>query len=133
MIGFEQFSAAIDKVIAQADAAAKATVAQAAAELEKSAKSNFSGTHKRGQPHVGGDLPNVVTGTLRRSITHEPVKKIGLGTWATTVGPTVVYGRRVELGLNGSKAYAYFSPAYRDLLKRFRDIAAENWRKALSP
>ena len=131
VLGLSEFRAAMDKVIAQADAAAKAIVTQGAASIEAAAKANFAGAHKKGQPHVGGDLPNVVTGTLRRSITHTSVVKVGLGTWGTTVGPTTVYGRRVELGFNGSKGYPFFGPAVEKNAKKLQDIAVKAWTAAI--
>jgi phage gpG-like protein len=47
---------------------------------------------------MGGSGPNVVTGTLRRSIVMEGPVRTGLGTATARVGPTVVYGRIQELG-----------------------------------
>ena len=132
IVGWSAFSAAIDRVVVEADAASKAIVSEGAAAIEKASKQNFSGTHKKGKPHVGGDLPNVVTGSLRRSIRHDPVRKVGFGTWGTTVGPTMVYGRRVELGFNGSKGYPFFDPAVKANGDRLREIAEKHWREALT-
>lgn len=131
-IGVREFEAAITRMVTEAEAAAKSTVTKSAALVEKAAKQNFEGTHKRGEPHQGGDKPNVVTGTLRRSIRHEPVRKLGVGTFGTTVGPATIYGRRVELGFAGSQGYPYFGPAVEANRERMLEIAQENWRNALS-
>jgi len=83
---------------------------------------NFEGVHKRGQPHVGGDKPNVVTGYLRRSIRMDPIVKVGRGHYVSKVGPNAIYGRSVELGYNGSKAYPYFTPAVHSAEQAFGEI-----------
>jgi hypothetical protein len=72
---------------------------QAALAIERQAKLNANtGVHPRGQGHIKGTGPgpNVVTGTLRRSITTEV--RYGFGSYVATVGPTVEYARAVELG-----------------------------------
>ena len=74
-------------------------ITQAALAIERQAKLNANtGVHPRGQGHIKGTGPgpNVVTGTLRRSITTEV--RYGFGTYIATVGPTVEYARAVELG-----------------------------------
>lgn len=129
--GLKALEGAIERVGGQADGAAKSIVARSAAVVEAAAKANFSGSHKKGEPHVGGDKPNVVTGTLRRSIRADAVTRHGLGDYGTTVGPRAVYGRRVELGWKGSKGYPFFEPAVRDVRPQLRAIAAEEWRKFL--
>ena len=49
-------------------------------------------------------------GTLRRSIIQE-VEKIGAFVWQGTVGPTVDYGKYVELGTDKMAARPYLYPA----------------------
>jgi hypothetical protein len=74
-------------------------ITQAALAIERQAKLNANtGVHPRGQGHIKGTGPgpNVVTGTLRRSITTEV--RYGFGSYVATVGPTVEYARAVELG-----------------------------------
>lgn len=94
-------------------------VAQAALKLERQAKLNANtGTHKRGEGHIPGTGPgpNVVTGTLRRSITTEV--RYGFGSYIATVGPTVEYARAVELGHPKwrGKRYPYLIPAAATLI-----------------
>ena len=79
--------------------AGETAIATAALAIERQAKLNANtGVHKRGEGHIPGTGPgpNVVTGTLRRSITTEV--RYGFGTYIATVGPTVEYARAVELG-----------------------------------
>lgn len=131
---------AFAKVSAQADLAARSIVAKAAAEAEKQAKAGFSGSHAKGEPHVGGNKPNIVTGNLRRSIKHDPVHRDGIASYGTTVGPTAVYGRRVELGYAGggggpghqrTRPFPYFEPGARRAQARFDAIAAAEWGRFL--
>jgi hypothetical protein len=137
LLGFHEFEAALEKVIAQADAGARASVVKGVAEVEAAAKKRFSGSHGKGQPHVGGDQPNVVTGTLRRSITHDPVSRGAFAEYFSRVGPTTVYARRVELGWSHSdgtrghqitRPFPYFIPGYDEARRKFADIAAQSWR-----
>lgn len=104
--GLKAFEDALTRISAEADAAAKSIVTKGAAIIEAKAKANFSGAHKRGEPHVGGDKPNVVTGSLRRSIRHYPVVRHGVADYGTSVFPSAIYARRVELGYSGSHAVA---------------------------
>jgi hypothetical protein len=79
--------------------AAEYGITVAALAIERQAKLNANtGVHPRGQGHIPGTGPgpNVVTGTLRRSITTEV--RYGFGTYVASVGPTVEYARAVELG-----------------------------------
>lgn len=83
--------------------------------IERQAKINASvGRHKAGTPTpaVQGAGPSVITGTLRRSI-HTQIEPGGLGTWTARIGPSAIYGRRVELEFD----YPYMRPAL-DFAKR---------------
>ena len=130
-LGMKELFGAIEKVSLQADAGAREIVAKSAAVMEAAAKANFSGAHKKGMPHVGGDQPNVVTGTLRRSIRTDPIVRAGVAEYATKVAPRVVYARRVELGWKGSRGYPYFKPGAESSKPKFKAIAAEVWRRFL--
>lgn len=138
--GLRELEQALDGLAARIDAAGAAIVRDGAALVERAAKKNFEGAHPRGAPHVGGDKPNVVTGTLRRSITSDPIRRTGLGTYSTKVGPRTVYGRRVELGYSGgsgrgrqaTRPFPYFTPAVREVSPRLRSIAAAHWAAAVT-
>lgn len=125
----EELQRAFVRVGAQVDAAAKANVAEASNRLIKDARSNFQGSHKKGEPHVGGNKPNVVTGNLRRSIMSDGLTHIAMGEYGTKVAPTMRYGRRVELGLAPTGAYPYFGPATAKLRGEMGAIAAANWAR----
>lgn len=119
------------------DRASRVVLAKSAAVIEAGAKRNFIGSHARGEPHVGGDRPNVVTGMARRSILTTPLQRTGEGGWSTQVGPTVVYGRRLELGYPGgsgrgqhrTRPFPYLRPAVDDSQWQLRAIALAEWAK----
>lgn len=98
------------------DAAAREIVVEATSQVTRDAQANANtGSHKRGEGHTpgSGPGPNVVTGTLRRSIRPQVPIRTSRG-WSGKAGPTVVYARAVELGhpawKNGQK-YPYLGPA----------------------
>lgn len=135
-----EFHAAIDRLEQRVVLMARQTVARAADEIIAKAMKNFDGAHRKGQPHVGGDKPNVVTGTLRRSIHHTVLQAFegGMGGWETMVGPATVYARRIELGYPGgdsapghqhTRAFPYFRPAADEVAKDLTGIAALTWKE----
>lgn len=137
-LGVHEVMAAFDRVVAEAAAEAEAIVVESAAVVEAAAKANFEGAHRRGDPHVGGDKPNVVTGTLRRSIRHDRPEHVGLAEVVTRVYPSTVYARRVELGFTGTDSagrsysqppYPYFTPAVEDNYERLEAIARAHWSR----
>lgn len=120
------------------DAASRGAVVQSAALIEARAKRNFIGSHAKGQPHVGGDKPNVVTGMLRRSILTQGPTPLGAGVWMARVGPTAIYGRRVELGYSGgaggrghqrTRPFPYLRPAAEGATWQLRNIALAHWAR----
>lgn len=139
-LGINEAIAALAKMDARVDGATALTAVQVGALLEAKAKNNFEGSHKRGEPRVpnGDNKPNVVTGTLRRSIRSTPTVKIA-GGYTTMVGPTTEYGRRVELGFVGRDSlgrnynqppYPYFGPAVEEVRVEAQGIAIANWASA---
>lgn len=94
--------------------------------VEKQAKINASsGAHKYGTktPAVPGTGPAVISGNLRRSITHSPVRLVGPA-WETLVGtavgfpapygsrtPANKYGFYLETGLRNKVKYPFLGPA----------------------
>jgi hypothetical protein len=101
-------------------------VTQLALVVERQAKINASvGAHRRGTPTPAspGAGPAVISGTLRRSITHSPVVFTG-GGWETKVGtavgftppygrtPANRYGFYLETGLKNGATYPFLKPAY---------------------
>jgi hypothetical protein len=107
--------------------AAQMGVAMAGLAIERDAKINANngvrvreGNKIIPPKHIGpsGSGPNVITGTLKRSITTRV--RVGFGTYIADVGPTVVYARAVELGSpiwkSGVK-YPYLTPAADKLIQ----------------
>lgn len=127
--GLADLEKAVVRAGVQADLAARENVRVGAMTLVRDAQSNFEGSHKKGLPHVGGDKPNIVTGNLRRSIMADTLKHPAMGIYHTSVGPTMKYGRRVELGLAPTGAYPYFGPAAKQLRIEMAAIATANWAR----
>jgi len=127
--GVSEFRKAIDTFVTRENTATRAAVAAAAHVIEASAKEHFSGSHAKGLPHVGGSEPNVVSGSLRRSIHVEGPVSNGLFSWTAKVGPSTVYARAIELGLrqNRSVKYPYFGPGFTESLPRVRKIMTAAW------
>ena len=130
-VGVSEFVARLQRIGERASIEARVAVAEAGRELEKQAKQNASG-----RPG-----PNVVTGTLRRSITMAPITPWGLMGWQTSVGPTVIYARRIELGFHGADSlgrhynqpgYPYMAPAFAALKPRIQAIWRAHMQAALS-
>lgn len=59
-------------------------------------------------PYPG--FPDKVTGNLQSSVYVE-TKRLGMTVYEATVGVGAVYARKVELGGNGSRPFAYLQPA----------------------
>jgi len=129
--GIPGFNSAMDYVMKRSDDAAKEVLAKSGALVVSKAMRNFEGSHAKGDPHVGGDKPNIVTGYLRRSIQMDPISRVGIGQYQTRVGPGAIYGRRVELGWNGSAGYPFFGPAAEEAQDQFWDLAQKTWASFL--
>lgn len=99
--------------------------------IERQAKINASvGAHKRNTPTPAspGTGPAVISGTLRRSITHSPILQTGTG-WETKVGtavgfappygrtPANKYGLYLETGLRNGATYPFLAPAYQFVIR----------------
>ncbi len=128
-VGQEAFFAALDKIQRAADMATKEVVVNAETKLVRAAQGNFIGSHRRGEPHVGGNRPNVVTGTTRRSIRGDLLRRYGVADYGTTVAPRVKWGRRLELGWRGSPGYPFFQPAVEKVRPEIRRDAVDIWVK----
>lgn len=138
--GLDDFNRAIVAMQRRIDGAGRGIVSEGLAVVERAAKGNFEGSHPPGFPHVGGSKPNIVTGHLRRGITSTPARRAGVATWEGDVGPTAVYGRRIELGYPGggtgpghqrTRAFPYLKPAADDSHKRLQAVATKRWGKAV--
>ncbi|WP_037616463.1 hypothetical protein [Streptomyces aureus] len=109
--------------------------------IERQAKINASvGAHRPRTPTPArpGTGPAVISGTLRRSITHSPIIQTGTG-WTTRVGtgvgftppygktPANKYGLYLETGLKNGATYPFLAPAYRFVI---HTVAPQIYRAA---
>jgi len=78
--------------------------------VESQAKLNASGQPVAGAQNPEGRGPNVDTGRLRSSITHELARKDD-GTLVARIGTNVSYGKPLETGLRGGRTYPFLVPA----------------------
>jgi hypothetical protein len=130
--GVSEFAHAMERMVTRIDAAAVNIVREGAAIIEREAKlrAGESGRHARGTPTpaVQGAGPAIVTGTLRRSIhTEGPTRAGGIGRWQAMIGPSVIYGRRVELEYD----YPYMAPAVDHAREFVFPLLARKWGLAL--
>ena len=91
-------------------------------------KEQIEGRRPKGQKATSGRPPMNRTGNLRRSIRGEKYRK-GFASYSAIVGPTIIYGRAVELGgqwapdsWKGTSAMAGF-PYMKPAFVKFRTIA----------
>jgi phage gpG-like protein len=104
------------------DDGARATRDEMMVTLIQLAKAEIVGKRPKGQRATSGQPPMNRTGNLRRSIRGEKYN-VGFAKYEAIVGPTMIYGRAVEMGgaptwTRGQK-FPYMSPAY----AKFRLIA----------
>lgn len=137
--GTSGFGDGIDALIARVEAATREAALKSGHLIEGNAKKNFEGNHVKGEPHVGGNKPNTVSGTLKRSIVTLGFPT-GPGSWEVRVAPTTVYGRRIELGFSGADSlgrvydqppFPYFTPGYESALPIIPRIFEDAWGKAM--
>lgn len=108
------------------DEFAQRAVEALAQQTERVAKENANtGSHRKGEPTTArkGAGPNVVTGNLRRNITHTRASRDSRG-WSARagVGPAARYGRIVEPN------YPFLLPAADEVGARAASIATPLWR-----
>lgn len=130
--GIPAVQSSLDALVLRVQTAARKTVMDGALLIEASAKRNASG-----RPG-----PNVITGTLRRSIhpsTSQPIRT-GPNRWGVEVAPHTVYGRRIELGFHGADslgriynqpAFPYFTPGVRSSRAGIYAAAVRNFARAV--
>lgn len=124
------FTALFAEIEAAGQAKARTALSRIADAVERQAKINAgSGAHSYGTPTPArpGSGPAIISGTLRRSLTHSPIVFTGVG-WETKVGtgggqfppyggsrtPSSKYGMYLEKGmLRNGAAYPFLSPAVR--------------------
>ncbi|MHB8511488.1 MAG: HK97-gp10 family putative phage morphogenesis protein [Actinomycetota bacterium] len=134
--GLSEFKGAVDRMAVVVNAATRAAVIEAAVLVETKAKQNANtGSHRKGEPTnaTPGSGPNVVTGNLRRSITHSPPVAVGGWGHAITVGvaQTAPYGEYLEHGLRNGTTYPFFEPAVREVTPQLAEIYSRAWARAI--
>ena len=97
------------------DDGARATRDEMMVTLIQLAKAEIVGRRPKGERATSGKPPMNRTGNLRRSIRGEKYN-VGFAKYEAIVGPTMIYGRAVEMGgaptwTRGQK-FPYMSPAY---------------------
>jgi hypothetical protein len=101
--GVRESKAALRAILARLDAATEAATAEGVSAIERQAKLELSrAAHPRGTPtpSAPGEPPAAITGTLRRSMRSTTARRVGFGSYSAQVGPTVVYARAQELGID---------------------------------
>jgi hypothetical protein len=86
--GLPAWNAAVDGLIERGNLAAREVVTKGAEVVAN---------------HGKQEAP-VKEGTLRRGIVRTKLEEFGPAAWLAEVGPTAVYGRRVDLGFHGTDA-----------------------------
>lgn len=135
-----QVREALQKASTNVDEGARNARDEMMVTLIQLSKEQITGRRGKGEKAVAGQPPMNRTGNLRRSIRGEKfARKKGFGTeYSAIVGPTIVYGRAVELGgsfapeswqgTSAMKGFPYMKPAY----AKFRLVAADIVRKHLT-
>ena len=163
--GVKEVNVSIDHLIVKMSEAARNTVVKGGAIVAKAAKEEFtelavtkggearivggdgrfkgerSGSKYRGPNISGMSRPHARTGKLRTSIGVHEVSQVGPGRWMSKTGPTMAYGRRVEMGFTGSDSkgrhynqspYPYMSPGFEKARPELEALYAEECRKAMA-
>lgn len=107
-------------------------------------KTKNKGARREGLPYLNNrsqswPTPTNRTGHLRDSIHVGDITRLGPGRWISTTGPTMVYGRRVELGgvsrTNGTtirtRPFPYMTPGFERSRTEITTIYREEWARAL--
>ena len=120
----------IIKAQAKIDNGARMARDEMMSQLIQLSKEQIKGKREPGTKAESGKPPMNRTGNLRRSIKGEKMRE-GFATYSAVVGPTIIYGRRVELGggnwPTGTK-FPYMKPAW----EKFRPLALGIIRKHLA-
>ena len=119
---------ALEKAGASMDKGAMAARDEMMLALIQLSKEQIQGKRPKGEKATSGQPPMNRTGNLRRSIRGEKFRK-GFASYSAIVGPTIIYGRAVELGgsyapdsWRGTSAMAGF-PYMKPAFMKFRTIA----------
>jgi hypothetical protein len=134
--GVHEVIAALEKLAVEAAAASVRIVQRGQVVVEAEAKRQFTGAHAKGLRTTSspGSPPDVVTGTLRRSIRSDKPSPVGAFGASGRVYPTAIYARIQELGGATRHGFLpprpYMQPAHSKVLHELEAIAVEEWRIA---
>lgn len=136
--GLEKFDAMMRDLPDKMDSVTRRTIREGAHAIERQAKINSTGPPrwKDGVNHPRRGGPGVVSGDHRRSIhVTGPTRWMGHGSgaWEARIGPSMIYSRRLELGMPGrTPPYPYLRPAL-EFVKRIvlPGLFERNWRRVL--
>ena len=114
-----QVKAAVTRAMDKLDAGARMARDEMMTRLIQLAQEEIKGDRKNSPyPATSGQPPMNVTGNLRRSIRGEKFRQ-GFGSYFALVGPTIVYGRSVEMGSpynpsswQNGQHFPYMKPAF---------------------
>lgn len=127
--GVPEFNRNLDQLVEDAQRAGRAFVEQGGHIVEKSIKrrAGEGGRHAKGTPTPAskGSGPAVISGTLRRSVIPGPVLQTSRTRFEGKIGPTAIYGRRVEL----EYGYPYVGPGLDDVIGKLRYLAVQLWSR----
>ena len=135
------FNGSIDALIRAVDQATSRGVTSGAELIADEAKESFGPAHAKGTPKTVFDKPQSITGNLRRSIRQTgSTTSPSQGVWMARVGPTAIYGRRIELGFKGADSlgrvynqpkYPYFKPGVDKALTKLNRVFEAVWAYAM--
>lgn len=105
------------------------------------AKEEIQGRRPKGQKAVAGQPPMNRTGNLRRSIKPTQMRREGFASYSAIVGPTIIYGRSVEIGgpysppswygTTATKGFPYLEPAFKKFTQVQRQILEKHIGKLI--
>jgi len=139
----EEFKLSVDKMILKVDEATRFATSEGAGIIVQAARLGFDGQHNKGTPRTAsGNRPQSITENLKNSI-HiiQPPRRVGSYGWQTSVAPTMVYSRRIELGFTGAdslgrnynqRPYPYLGPGVERSRPVINDKFKTRWAQALS-
>ena len=136
------FNESIDELKRRVDIATRDATALGGHQIEREAKLGFDDNPAQ-RPDTHGPRPYSVSGNQVRSIKLIPRVPIntGPGQWTVSIAPTMVYGRRIELGFHGTDSigrhynqpgYPFLKPGLDKAIPVLPRIFADTWARALA-
>jgi hypothetical protein len=136
--GIKELEASITKMAGKFDIASRKIVEQGGILVSNEAKKRFRAANQTSLPIP--DRPTSRTGNLMKSIDTDHARYEGAGRWSSRTGPTMKYGRRVELGYSGggggrghqaTRPFPYLAPGFVNARPKLIDLYRNTWRTAI--